>query len=99
MTAPDRTDPTSARAQAAALFAAAARNDSLGPTAQLRCMAAVTALRAPTIPVPATTDAIDPDRLIKQALHVLGGLRAEDFAHPDVLEAARHGRRALREPR
>jgi hypothetical protein len=49
--------------------------------------------------VPTATDAVDPDRLIQQALGVLGNLDLDDFCHPDVRTAARHGRRALREPR
>ena len=93
------TDPTTARTRAAALFAAAARNDQAGPAAQLHCLAAATALRVPSGPVPATADAIDPDRLIEQALRILGNLPAAHFAHPDVLAAAQHGHRALREPR
>jgi hypothetical protein len=84
---------------AAALFAAASRNDQAGPTAQLHCLAAATALRAPSAPVPATADATDPDRLVEQALRILGNLPAVDFAHPDVLAAAQHGHRALRAPR
>ena len=88
-----------ARAEAAALFAAASRNDQAGPTAQLHCLAAATALRVPSGPVPVTADATDPDRLIEQALRVLGNLPARDFAHPDVLAAAQHGHRALRAPR
>lgn len=91
------TDPVTARAQAAALFAAAARNGAAGPGAVLHCLAAVTALRTPTSPVPASATT-DPDRLIRRALHLLGSLDAADFAHPDVLTAARHGRRALLEP-
>ena len=92
-------DPATARAQAAALFAAAARNEHAGPTAQLHCLAAITALGVPAGPVPTATDAVDPDRLIQQALGVLGNLDLDDFCHPDVRTAARHGRRALREPR
>jgi hypothetical protein len=88
-----------ARAEAAALFAAAARNDQAGPAAQLHCLAAVTALRVLSGPVPATADGTDPDRLIERALRILGNLPAEDFAHPDVLAAAQHGHRALRAPR
>lgn len=89
-------DLLAARSEASALFAAAARNDQAGVTAQLHCLAAATALRAPSGPVPATAHAADPDRLVEQALHILGELEPEDFAHPDVLAAARHGRRALR---
>ena len=96
---PAPSDPTTARAHAAALFAAAARDDDAGTAAQLHCLAAATALGAPDSPVPAAADARHPDQLITQALHVLGELEPEDFAHPDVLAAARHGRRALREPR
>lgn len=93
-------DLLAARAEAAALFAAASRNDQAGPTAQLHCLAAATALRAPSGgPVPATADATDPDRLVEQALRILGNLPAADFAHPDVLAAAQHGHRALRAPR
>jgi hypothetical protein len=90
-------DLTSARAEAAALFAAAARHDKATTTVQLHCLAASTALRAPTRPVPATFDAGGPDQLVTQALRILGQLDTDDFAHPDVLAAARHGRRALRE--
>ncbi|RBY78607.1 hypothetical protein DQ239_08695 [Blastococcus sp. TF02-09] len=93
-----RPDLLTARAEAAALFAAAARNEKAGPTAQLHCLTAATTL-APPGPVPATTDSTDPDRLIEQALRVLGNLPAHDFAHPDVLAAAQHGHRALRAPR
>lgn len=96
---PAVTDLSTARTQAAALFAAAARNEKAGPAAQLHCLAAVAALRVATGPVPATVDATDPDRLIEQALRILGNLATDDFARPDVLAAARHGRRALREPR
>ncbi len=88
-----------ARAEAAALFAAAARNEEAGPTAQLHCLTAATTLLTPSGPVPATADSTDPDRLIEQALRVLGNLPAADFAHPDVLAAAQHGHRALRAPR
>ncbi len=88
-----------ARAEAAALFAAAARNEEAGPTAQLHCLTAATTLLTPSGPVPATTDSTNPDRLIEQALRILGNLPARDFAHPDVLAAAHHGHRALRAPR
>lgn len=88
-----------ARAEAAALFAAAARNEKAGPAAQLDCLTAATALGPPSGPVPATADSADPDRLIEQALRILGNLPAHDFAHPDVLAAAQHGLRALRAPR
>ena len=60
-----------ARAEAAALFAAAARNEEAGPTAQLHCLTAATTLLTPSGPVPATADSTDPDRLIEQALRVL----------------------------
>lgn len=97
--AADIVSAASARARAATLFTAAARNEHAGPAAQLLCLAAAAALDVPLEPVPASTDAIDPDRLIEQALHILGELPVADFGHPDVLAAARHGRRALREPR
>jgi hypothetical protein len=89
--------PTDARAEAAALFAAVARHEQAPTTMQLHCLAAATALRAPTRPAPPTIRGSEPDRLITQALRILGRLDADDFAHPDVLAAARHGRRALRE--
>ena len=92
-------DRATARAEAAALFAAAARSDAAGPGAVLHCLDAVRALQAATGPVPATLRTTDPDRLIEQALHILGSLPTEDFAHPQVRTAARHGRRALTEPR
>jgi len=92
-------DLMTARAQAAALFAAAGRNEKAGPTAQLHCLTAATTLLAPSGPVPATADNADPDRLIEQALRILGNLPAHDFAQPDVLAAAQHGHRALRAPR
>lgn len=92
-------DLQAARAKAAALFAAAARNEKAGPTAQLHCLTAATTLRAPSGPVAATTDGTDPDRLIEEALRTLGNLSASDFAHPDVLAAAQAGLRALRAPR
>lgn len=92
-------DLLAARAEAAALFAAAARNEKAGPAAQLHCLTAATALGPPSGPVPATADSADPDRLIEQALRILGNLPAHDFAHPDVLAAAQHGLRALRAPR
>jgi hypothetical protein len=88
-----------ARAEAAALFAAAARNEKAGPAAQLHCLTAATALGALSGPVPATADSTDPDRLVEQALRILGNLPAHDFAHPDILAAAQHGHRALRAPR
>lgn len=46
-------DLTAARVQAAELFAAAARNEKAGTTAQLHCITALTALRAPSGPLPA----------------------------------------------
>ncbi|WP_242472811.1 hypothetical protein [Blastococcus sp. TML/M2B] len=48
---------------------------------------------------PRPADGTDPDRLVEQALRILGNLPAADFAHPDVLAAAQHGHRALRTPR
>jgi hypothetical protein len=92
-------DLLAARAEAGALFAAAARHEKAGPAAQLHCLTAATALGLPTGPVPGTADSADPDRLIEQALRILGNLPARDFAHPDVLAAAQHGHRALRAPR
>ncbi len=94
-----KSDLPAARAEAAALFAAAGRNERAGPAAQLHCLTAATTLGAPSGPVPATADSADPDRLIEQALRILGNLPARDFAHPDVLAAAQHGHRALRAPR
>ena len=88
-----------ARAEPAALFAAAARNEKAGPAAQLHCLTAATTLGPPSGPVPTTADSAEPDRLIEQALRILGNLPAYDFAHPDVLAAAQHGHRALRAPR
>ncbi|WP_235564968.1 hypothetical protein [Modestobacter sp. Leaf380] len=49
--------------------------------------------------VPGLTDGAEPDELITQALRILGELDAAEFAEPEVLAAARHGRRALRGPR
>jgi hypothetical protein len=92
-------DLLAACAEAAALFAAAARNEKAGPAAQLHCLTAATTLGLPSGPVPATADSADPDRLIEQALRILGNLPARDFAHPDVFAAAQHGNRALRAPR
>jgi hypothetical protein len=92
-------DLQAARAKAAALFAAAARNEKAGPAAQLHCLTAATTLGPHSSPVPATDDSADPDRLVEQALRILGNLPAHDFAHPDVLAAAQHGLRALRAPR
>ncbi|WP_100501587.1 hypothetical protein [Geodermatophilus chilensis] len=94
-----KSDLPAARAEAAALFAAAARNEKAGPSAQLHCLAAATTLGPPSDPVPATADSADPDRLIEQALRMLGNLPARDFAQPDVLAAAQHGHRALRTAR
>ena len=94
-----QSDLLAARAETAALFAAAARNEEAGPTAQLHCLTAATTLLTRSGPVPATADSTDPDRLIEQALRVLGNLPAHDFAHPDVLVDAQHGHRALRAPR
>ena len=92
-------DLMAARAEAAALFAAAGRNEKAGPTAQLHCLAAATSLLAPRGPVPATADSTDPDRLVERALRILGNLPADDFAQSDILAAAQHGHRALRAPR
>lgn len=92
-------DVTAARAEAAALFAAAGRNEKVGPTAQLHCLAAATSLLAPSSPVPATADSAEPDRLVERALRILGNLPAHDFAQPDILTAAQHGHRALRAQR
>src|SRR4051812_15451129 len=94
-----RHDIARARLEAATLFAAAARHDQATTTAQVHCLAASTALRAATRPVPATLDGTDPEQLITTALRILGQLSPDDFAQPDVLAAARHGRRALREAR
>ncbi|CCH89131.1 protein of unknown function [Modestobacter italicus] len=90
-------EATDARAEAAALFAAVARHEQAPTTMQLHCLAAATALRAPTRPVAPTIRGSEPDRLVTQALRILGQLDVDDFARPDVLAAARHGRRALRE--
>ena len=92
-------DLMAARAEAAALFTAAGRNEKAGATAQLHCLAAATTLLPPSGPVPATTDTTDPDRLVERALRILGNLPAQDFARPDILAAAQHGHRALRAPR
>lgn len=92
-------EPATVRAQAAALLAAAARHPAADPGAVLHCLAAVSALGAAAGPVPAQIESTDPDRLIERALHLLGSLDIDDFSHPDVLTAARHGRRALLEPR
>jgi hypothetical protein len=92
-------DLLAARAEAAALFAAAGRNEKAGPTAQLHCLAAATTLLAPSGPLPATADSTDPHRLVEQALRILGNLPARDFTQPDILTAAQHGHRALRAPR
>lgn len=92
-------DVMAARAEAAALFAAAGRNEKAGATARLHCLAAATTLLAPSGPVPATADSTDPDRLVERALRILGNLPADDFAQPDILAAAQHGHRALRAPR
>jgi hypothetical protein len=102
VTSPDdgrTSDVLAARAEAAALFAAAGRNEKAGATAQLHCLAAATTLLAPSGPVPATADSTDPDRLVERALRILGNLPAADFAQPDILAAAQHGHRALRAPR
>lgn len=88
--------PIDARAEAAALFAAVARHEQATTTMQLHCLAAATALRAPTRPVPPAIRGSEPGHLITQALRILGRLDVDDFAHPDVLAAAGHGRRALR---
>lgn len=87
---------TNARTHAAALFAAAGRNEQAGRTAQLHCLAAAGALAVPSGPVPGLTDGSAPEVLITQALRILGELDLVDFAEPDVLKAARLGGRALR---
>ncbi|KQS54510.1 hypothetical protein ASG36_20620 [Geodermatophilus sp. Leaf369] len=88
-----------AREHAAALFAAAARSDRAGSATQLHCLAAWSALDVPSMLVPGLTDGAEPDELITHALRILGELDAAEFAEPEVLVAARHGRRALRGPR
>ena len=92
-----RHDLDTARAEAAALFAVAARHDQATTTVQLHCLAASTALRTATQPVPAMLDAGGPEQLVMRALRILGQLDTGYFAHPDVLAAARHGRHALQE--
>lgn len=88
-----------ARTHAAALFAAAARSDRAASSTQLHCLAAWSALDVTSMVVPGLTGEAEPDELVTQALRILGELDTSDFAHPDVLAAARHGRRALRGPR
>jgi len=105
-------DLQAARAKAAALFAAAARNEQAGPTAQLHCLTAATTLRAPSGPVAATADGTDPDRLIEEARVFLmivdrrrtsydgavDGLVREAFRSADRLRAAAAEARASGRP-
>ena len=49
-----------ARAEAAALFAAAARNEEAGPTAQLHCLTAATTLFRPSGPCRRRSTALTP---------------------------------------
>lgn len=102
---------TVAREHAAALFAAAARHERTEAAAQLHCLAAVTLLGQSAQPVerPESVDPagplvtgvspVDPEGALTEGLRVLGELDPADFAHPDVLAAAWHGRRALLEQR
>jgi hypothetical protein len=92
-------DPASTRRKAAVLLSAAARNELAGPATRLHCLTALNALGIATGPGPASADRCDPDQHIMAALRLLGSLPSADFAQPDVLEAARWARRALREQR
>lgn len=83
-----------ARAHAAALFAAAVADESVGHEARLNCIAAELALQTPGIPTPPTH--LSGDALIRRALGVLAALPTHHFADPRVRTACRYARRALR---
>ena len=80
---------------AAALFATAGRHPRASRSVALHSLAACSALGVATGPVPPVPDHPGPDILITRALRALGELDLEDFGQPAVVEAARHGRRAL----
>ncbi|GHE06910.1 hypothetical protein [Klenkia taihuensis] len=80
---------------AAVLFATAGRHRLAGRSVALHSLAACAALGVHTGPVPPVPDHPGPDVLITRALRALGELHADDFAQPAVVQAARHGRRAL----
>lgn len=86
-----------ARTEAATLFAAVAKDESVNSATRLDCIAAQLALRAAIRPVPPSARHLSADTLISRALHILAGLPTEQFADARVRTAARHGRRALRE--
>jgi hypothetical protein len=94
----DPTGPVN-RVRAAALLSVASRDESSSATARLHCLAAVEALGEPgawterhTFASPSSADA-----RITGALQLLGQLPLDEFRRPEVLTAARHARRALRE--
>jgi hypothetical protein len=91
-------DSATACLEAATLFAAAARHPRTGAGTGLQCLAAQAALEVSGRPVRVIGESLDPDTMILHALRVLGSLSPQDFDDPRVLAAARHGRRALREP-
>lgn len=94
-TTPPSTDRLDQVRLAAVLFATAGRHRLVGRSAALHSLAACTALGIDTGPVPPVPDLPTPDVLITRALRALGELDADDFDQPAIVEAARHGRRAL----
>lgn len=80
---------------AAVLFATAGRHRLASRSAALHSLAACAALAVDTGPVPPVPDHPTPDVLITRALRALGEVDADEFDQPAIIEAARHGRRAL----
>jgi hypothetical protein len=88
--------PLGARAEAAALFAAAITDEAASTAARLNCLAAQLALQVSSMPArPAAEDA-SADALITRGLRILGSLSVEQFADSRVRAACRYGRLALR---
>jgi hypothetical protein len=87
-----------ARQRAASLFAAAGRHPQAAERTSLACLAAETALNAPTQPLDVDPATANVDALITKALQTLGALEPGDFADPRILAAVRHGQAALRGP-
>ena len=91
------TSAGAARQTAADLFAAAGRRLDLPAVARLECLAAEQALQTTGRALTPPAAALPSEDLIHAALRTLGELPFEQFRDRRVLEAARHGRQALRE--
>ena len=88
------------RRRAAALLAAAGRDENTAPGARLHCLAALDALAEPGNRFEhSDADGLGAEARVTGALRLLGQLPLREFGRPEVLTAARHARRAIRELR